>query len=122
MSNPNIAEEGKATQFPINRQDHTQKGPRLTTILKKLLSADWEVNDPKVQALIQKCGLDRTIEVILCLRRILNGTEGDDAAIERIFDRIDGKVAQKNEIEHSGEVNIMGRVLIDGKPLEINID
>ena len=99
MSNPNPSPE---TRFPVNRPDapfagHT--GPRLTTILKKLLSAEWEVNDPKVQALIEKCGLDRTIEVILCLRRVLNGTEGDDQAIERIFDRIDGKVPGTPAIE-----------------------
>lgn len=110
-----------ATQFPVNRQDHTQKGPRLTTILKKLLSAEWEVNDPKVQALIERCGLDRTIEVILCLRRVLNGTEGDDQAIERIFDRIDGKVAQKTEMDLKGEIVMMPSVKIDGKDLEIKI-
>ena len=118
MSNPNPS---PATRFPVNRQDHTQTGPRLTTILKKLLSAEWEVNDPKVQALIEKCGLDRTIEVILCLRRVLNGTEGDDQAIERIFDRIDGKVAQKTELEHSGQIVMMPSVKIDGKELEIKV-
>ena len=125
MSNHNIDPEiGKATRFPVNRPEAPNAGntgPRLTTILKKLLSADWEVNDPKVQALIQKCGLDRTIEVILCLRRILNGTEGDDTAIERIFDRIDGKVTQKSEIEHSGTINIMPLIEKDGKPLEHNV-
>ena len=111
----------KATQFPVNRQDHTQKGPRLTTILKKLLSAEWEVNDPKIQALLAKCGLDRTIEVILCLRRILNGTEGDDLAIEKIFDRIDGKISQKTELDVKGEIVMMPMVKIDGKDLEISV-
>jgi hypothetical protein len=111
----------KATQFPVNRRDHTKKGPRLTTILNKLLSAKWDFNDPKIKELIKKCELEETIEVALCLRRILNGTEGDDAAIERILDRIDGKVAQKNEIEHSGTVNIMPAIKIDDAPMEINI-
>lgn len=70
-------------------------GPRLTTILSKLLSAKWDFNDPKIKALIKKQGLEETIETALVLRRILNGTEGDDTAIERIFDRLDGKVIQK---------------------------
>ena len=106
----------KDTQFPVNRPaapNAGNTGPRLTTILKKLLSAEWEVNDPKIQALLEKCGLDRTIEVILCLRRILNGTEGDDAAIEKIFDRIDGKVSQKTELDVKGQ--IVGIVLNNGK-------
>ena len=111
----------KATQFPVNRQDHTQTGPRLTTILKKLLSAEWEVNDPKVQTLIEKCGLERSIEVILCLRRILNGTEGDDTAIERIFDRIDGKIAQKTEMDLKGEIVMMPMIEKDGKPLDYTV-
>ena len=70
-------------------------GPRLTTILSKLLSAKWDFNDPKIKAIIKKQGLEETIETALVLRRILNGTEGDDTAIERIFDRLDGKVIQK---------------------------
>ena len=124
MGNPNIAEIGKETRFPVNRPEtpHIGKsGPHLTTILKKLLSAEWEVNDPKIQALLAKCGLDRTIEVILCLRRILNGTEGDDSAIEKIFDRIDGKVTQKTEMDLKGEIVMMPMVKIDGKDLEIKL-
>lgn len=112
----------EATQFPVNRQDHTKKGPYLTSILKKLIAGEWEFNDPKIQELLKRTDCKQTIETALCLRRILNGTEGDDAAIERIFDRIDGKVSQKIENEMSGTVNVMGRVIIDGKPLEIKID
>ena len=121
MSNPNPSPE---TRFPVNRPatPHIgEQGPRLTTILKKLLSAEWEVNDPKVQTLIEKCGLERSIEVILCLRRILNGTEGDDTAIERIFDRIDGKVAQKTEMDLKGEIVMMPMIEKDGKPLDYTV-
>lgn len=121
MSNPNIGSIGKDTQFPVNRQDHTKKGPYLTSILKKLIAGTWEFNDPKIQELLKRTDCKQTIETALVLRRILNGTEGDDAAIERIFDRIDGKVTQKSEIEHSGTVNIMPLIEKDGKPLEHNV-
>lgn len=118
MSNPNPSPD---TRFPVNRQDHTKKGPHLTTILKKLISAEWDFNDPKIKELIKKCDLEQTIEVALCLRRILNGTEGDDAAIERIFDRIDGKVSQKTELDVTGKIVMMPCVEKDGKPLEFNV-
>ncbi len=83
-----------STRFPVNRKDHTKKGPYLTPILKKLLSANWEFHDKKIKVLLKDLKLKETIGVALVLRRVLNGTEGDDLAIERIFDRIDGKVAE----------------------------
>lgn len=119
MSNPKIAEYGKATRFPVNRKDHTKKGPHLTTILKKLLSAEWSYSDRKIKALIKKCGLKQTIETALVLRRILNGTEGDDTAIERIFDRIDGKVTQK--VESEVKITQMGVVKKDDKVMNFDI-
>lgn len=87
------------TRFPVNRQNHTQKGPHLTTILKKLLSAKWPLKDRKLKELLKSLKLRETLEVSLALRRLLNALEGDDLAIERIFDRIDGKVAQKLKAE-----------------------
>lgn len=90
--------QAKANRFSsINQPEKSgaPKGPRLTTILSKLLSAKWDFNDPKIKAIIKKQGLEETIETALCLRRVLNGTEGDDLAIERIFERMDGKVIQK---------------------------
>ncbi|MFA6067542.1 MAG: hypothetical protein WC810_03075 [Janthinobacterium sp.] len=94
MSNKNPS---PATRFPVNRPyaPHTQKGPYFKTILDKLLSGKWEVTDPKVKGLLRGLELPETIGVIITLRRILNATEGDDTAIERIFDRVDGKVEQK---------------------------
>lgn len=87
--------QAKANRFssinqPIKNGCH--KGPRLTTILSKILSAKWDFNDPKIKELIKKQHLKETIETALVLRRVLNGTEGDDLAIERIFERIDGSV------------------------------
>jgi hypothetical protein len=121
MNNPKLEEVGKATQFPVNRQDHTQKGPYLTSILKKLMAGTWEFNDPKIQDLLKRTDCKQTIETALVLRRILNGTEGDDQAIERIFDRIDGKVAQKTEMDLKGEIVMMPCVEKDGKPLDFDI-
>jgi hypothetical protein len=77
---------------------HTKKGPYLTPILNKLLNAKWEFHDKKIKTLLKDLKMKETIGTALVLRRILNGTEGDDLAIERIFDRIDGKV--KDHIVH----------------------
>lgn len=87
----------RATQFPVNRQDHTKKGPYLTPILNKLLSAEWPIKDAKMKSLLKRLELPETIAVSVALRRILNACEGDDLAIERIFDRVDGKVANIQE-------------------------
>lgn len=114
----------KATQFPVNRPatPHVgDQGPRLTTILKKLIAGEWEFNDSKIQDLLKRTDCKQTIETALVLRRILNGTEGDDAAIERIFDRIDGKVTQKTEMDLKGEIVMMPCVKIDGKNMEIKV-
>jgi hypothetical protein len=71
---------------------HTQKGPYLTPILKKLLSAPWSMKDRDLAIMCEKLGLKQTVAVALMLRRVLNAAEGDDHAIERILDRIDGKL------------------------------
>jgi hypothetical protein len=84
----------KATQFPVNRKDHTKKGPYLTPILNKLLSGNMPAKDTKTKALLKSLELPETVGVWLALRWILNGTEGDTRAIEGIFERIDGKLPQ----------------------------
>jgi hypothetical protein len=84
------------TRFPVNRPyaPHAgHKGPYLAVILKKLLKGRRKIKDPEVKELLKKLKLPETIAVSIVLRRILNACEGDDLAIERIFDRIDGKVA-----------------------------
>ena len=109
-------------RFPVNRPhapNKGNKGPHLTTILKKILSAKWDFKDPKIKALIKERKLKPTIETALMLRRILNGTEGDDMAIERILDRIDGKVTQK--VESEVKVTQMGQVTKDDVPLKFDV-
>lgn len=100
MGNPNPS---PTTRFPVNRPTapHTQKGPYLTPILKRLLKSEWEFNDPKVKELLKRSKCKETIETAICLRRILNGTEGDDLAIERIFNRIDGMIPQSPLVDQS---------------------
>jgi len=101
------------TRFPVNRPHapHTQKHPNgyLTSTLKKLLSADWDIKDAKIKKLLKNSNLKETVATALVLRRILNGCEGDDLAIERIFDRIDGKVPQKLE---GAETQIHNHIII----------
>lgn len=80
------------TRFPVNRQNHTQKGKYLTPILKKILTGKWDIKDEKIKALLKTLKLPETIATSVVLRRILNACEGDDLAIERIFDRVDGKL------------------------------
>jgi len=103
------------TRFPVNRKDHTQKGPYLANILKKILSGKWEFHDPKVKALLKDLKLKETIATALVLRRVLNATEGDDLAIERIFERVDGKVDQKL-LTDSPETKII--IIRDGNKIE----
>jgi hypothetical protein len=82
-------------QFTADYQPKKHTGPRMATILSKILSAKWEIKDKQIKTLLKSLKLKETLEVSVVLRRILNACEGDDLAIERIFDRVDGKVAQE---------------------------
>lgn len=83
---------------------HHKKHPNgyLTPVLKKLLKGKWPANDPKIKALLATLKLPETIGTFLVLRRIMNACEGDDLAIERIFERLDGKVGEL-EPESAGQ-------------------
>jgi hypothetical protein len=122
MSNKNPS---PTTRFPVNRQNHTKKGPYFEPMLRKLLSADWPIKDVKLKKLCENLKLKQTIAVALTLRRILNAAEGDDLAIERIFDRIDGKVEYKTPLidqsTHTHFTKIDSKVL-DGKSRQELID
>jgi hypothetical protein len=76
-----------ASRFPVNRQNHTQKGPYLTCLLKKLIEKKIRYEDPETQKLIKG-----RVKDALMWRYILNGCQGDNQAIEGILDRIDGKL------------------------------
>ena len=86
------------TRFPVNRKDHTKKGPYLLPMLNKFLNKKITHEDPETQKIIQG-----RVKDAIVWRLILNATQGDNIAIKEIIDRIDGKA--KQAIEHSGEVS-----------------
>jgi hypothetical protein len=67
--------------------NHTQKGPYLTCLLKRLIEKKIRYEDPETQKMIKG-----TVKDALIWRYILNGCQGETQAIEGILDRIDGKV------------------------------
>jgi len=67
--------------------NHTQKGPYLLPLLKKLLNKKITIEDPETRKLVPA-----QVKDALLWRLILNGTQGETRAIVEIFDRIDGKV------------------------------
>jgi len=87
---------------------HTQKHPDgyLTSKLKRCLKKIITVPDPEHPETLTKL----RVADALVWRRIFNATEGDDQAIERVFDRIDGKVAQRTE--HSGQMDSGTKIII----------
>jgi len=93
----------KGKQFSKAYQPKKHTGPYLTTILEKLLKTKIKSADREVMAALKEAGLPHTKAVALGLRYLYNGLEGDTKAIEGIFDRIDGKVPQRQEL--SGEVS-----------------
>lgn len=104
----------KATQFPANRKDHTQKGPYLTPLIKKFLSKKLTYVDPDTKKKI--C---RTAKNAIIWKLISNSAKGELGAIKEILERIDGKVAEK--IESTVRFTQMGNIKVGGKPLNIQI-
>jgi len=67
------------------------RGPYLLPLLKRYLNKKITVPNPeKINGALVKM----RVKDAIVWRRILNACEGDDLAIERIFDRLDGKVAE----------------------------
>lgn len=113
--------EEKRVKFSKTYQPNKHTGPRLTTILSKLLATKLDSSDAQVEAALKASKVKKTKEAGLALRYIFNGLEGDTKAIEGIFDRVDGKVAQKNINENIGEIKIMGTIKVNSTPLEVKI-
>ena len=118
MSNQKIAEYGEKTQFKKGQSGHEgYKGPHITTIYNKILAKKIPFLDPvtnkptKIEALLG-----------LAYRKVYNGLEGNGKDIEDIFDRVYGKVIDKTELSGQVEVKQMGRVKVNGKPLEVDIE
>ena len=57
-------------------QRHTQKGPYLTPLLKKLISKKIQYEDPETQKIIKG-----QVKHAILWRYILNATQGDNQAI-----------------------------------------
>lgn len=89
----------KTHQFPVNRRDHTKKGPYLLPLLKKFLKKKIKYEDPETQKIIQG-----RVEDAIVWRLILNATQGDNQAIKEIFERTDGKVSQKSTAEEAPSI------------------
>lgn len=87
MSNPKIAEYGKNTRFPINRQNHTKKGKYLVPLLRRFLEKRINYQDPETSKIIKGKVKDAVI-----WRLLLNATQGENEAIKEILNRIDGKI------------------------------
>ena len=88
----------KATRFPVNRKDHTKKGPYLMPLLKRFLKKQISFEDPETQKIIRGRVKDAVV-----WRLILNATQGDNIAIKEIFDRIDGRPKQAMNHTIDGE-------------------
>lgn len=102
------------TRFPVNRKDHTKKGPYLTSFLKRCLKKHITYEDPETQKMIRGKVRDAVI-----WRLILNATQGETHAIREILDRVDGKVTQPIGVPDSGVrvfiQNIINKAGIDDR-------
>lgn len=105
MANPRkeIVEDGKATRFSKeNQPEKHHTGPRLTTIIKKLLEDGITIDGKKAD------------EYSVCIKLIQKANDGDMAAIKEVLDRIDGKTQQTIDMTSKGEsikapiINVIG--------------
>lgn len=71
------------------KKNGRHKGSTLTDILRKLLKKKIKYEDPETKKMVTG-----KIKDVIVLRYLLNACQGENKAIEGIFDRIDGKVAQ----------------------------
>ena len=84
----------------------------MTTILKNILKQKKKIVDP-----ITGKEKRKTIAEIIAIKAVQNAIKGDNRAIQDVFERIDGKVAQKVDQTHSFKT--MPKVIIDGKELKV---
>lgn len=94
MPNPKIGELGRATQFPINRQNHTKKGPYFKPAFEKLLKDKYPMQDPNGK-LVNMQGVNG-----VALAVIWEALRGDIPAAREIMDRVDGKQIDTEEHKH----------------------
>ena len=84
-------------------QRHTQKHPNgyLTPKLKRFLKKQIKYEDPETQELIKG-----NVGDALMWRYILNGTQGDNQAIEGILDRVDGRLKPDEDKSESNNTYV----------------
>ncbi len=82
-------------------------GVILKTLLKKLLNYKLDLEDP-----LTKEKYNMSVSKAIALKLIKRALEGNLKAVEIIFDRIDGKVAQRTELTGAGggPVSLTGQV------------
>jgi hypothetical protein len=112
MPNPNIAEEGKATQFGA------EAGP--DPVVAQAKAATWSIRnmvryfaaneiDPKDMAAVERfLGKKPSNAQIIALKAMQKAQSGDMRAIEYATDQIDGKLPQRSELTGA-----------DGGPIEL---
>lgn len=86
-----------STHQPKNRPK--KRGKYLTSLLKKFLEKKIKYIDPETEEKISGKVKDAII-----WRLVLNATQGENQAIQEIFDRIEGKLNQKSD--HLNNINI----------------
>lgn len=98
MPNLRIAEYNKATRFPVNRQNHTKKGPYFKCALMRLMKKKWPMQCPTGE-LVNMQGTEGIASALWW-----EALRGDINAIREVIDRVDGKVPQKLEGEGFNDV------------------
>lgn len=96
------------TRFPVNRPyapNKGNKGPYLTTLLKKFLEKKISYEDPETQKIIKGKVKDAVL-----WRLVLNATQGDNHAIVHILDRVEGKVAETIKHEEGQEALVQEEI------------
>jgi hypothetical protein len=91
------------------------KGPYILPALQKIALKHFKIEDPETEKLIKMKGKDA-----VALRLFWSALQGEVPAIKELLERLDGKVDQKNINEMSGQVTIMGQVIVDDKPLDLS--
>lgn len=86
------------------------QGVQLKTILKKLLSQQLDLDDP-----LTKEKYKMSVNKAIALKLIKRALDGNLKAIEMIFERIEGKVAQRTELTgaNGGAVALSSQVSHD---------
>jgi len=94
----------KSTQFSKENQPEKNGRPKgvlnSKTILERFLSITKNMTNP-----LNNEVEDLTMAELITLKQIANALNGDLAAYKEITDRFEGRVVNKQEIDHSGNIS-----------------